>query len=135
MGAARRGHRRGSGEQSEIRFKCVKVEPRAGAMVSLRMQKRIWTLYLLRCADESFYAGITTSLGARIEAHNAGSGAKYTRSRTPVTLAWRKSRQTETEARKLEYALKQLSRSQKTRIAEGDHGLWRSLRALVLRSG
>ncbi|MBU1002679.1 MAG: GIY-YIG nuclease family protein [Proteobacteria bacterium] len=48
---------------------------------------RPWTVYLLRCADGSLYCGVTTDLERRIREHNSGSGAKYTRSRTPVTLA------------------------------------------------
>ena len=70
-----------------------------------------WTIYLLRCADGSLYAGITSDLAARVAAHNAGRGAKYTRGRLPVTVAWSRGRQPPTAARRLEYALKQLSRT------------------------
>ncbi|MEZ4394189.1 MAG: GIY-YIG nuclease family protein [Polyangiales bacterium] len=61
-----------------------------------------WTLYLLRCADGSLYTGIALDLAARLAAHNAGRGAKYTRARLPVTLAWKKSQQPVADARRLE---------------------------------
>ena len=49
-----------------------------------------WWVYLLRCGDGTLYTGITDDLDRRLAAHNAGRGAKYTRSRRPVTLVWRK---------------------------------------------
>ena len=48
-----------------------------------------WWVYLLRCGDGTLYTGITDDLDRRLAAHNAGRGAKYTRSRRPVTLVWR----------------------------------------------
>jgi putative endonuclease len=49
-------------------------------------EKMLWQVYLLRCADKTLYCGITNDIARRIEKHNAGKGAKYTRSRLPVTL-------------------------------------------------
>ena len=46
----------------------------------------LWQVYLLRCADKTLYCGITNNIARRIKRHNAGKGAKYTRSRLPVTL-------------------------------------------------
>lgn len=74
---------------------------------------RRWSVYLVRCADGSLYAGISTDLAARIRTHNAGKGAAYTRSRRPVTLAWSESGLDESAARKREYAIKALSRNEK----------------------
>lgn len=91
-----------------------------------------WTVYLLRCADETLYAGIARDLAARVAAHNAGRGAKYTRARLPVTVAWSRGRQTGSDARRLEYALKQLTRDEKLRLVAGDEGLWRRLRRATL---
>lgn len=96
------------------------------------MPSSTWTVYLLRCADGSLYAGITHDLAARLAAHNAGRGAKYTRSRLPVTLAWSRGRQPPTDARRLEYALKRLPRAEKLRLVEGDAALWRRVRAAAL---
>ncbi len=51
-----------------------------------------WFVYLLRCADGTLYAGITTNLDRRLAEHNAGkAGAKYTRTRRPVALAWQEA--------------------------------------------
>lgn len=53
-----------------------------------------WWVYLLRCGDGTLYTGITDDLDRRLAAHNAGRGAKYTRSRRPVTLVWREEQPT-----------------------------------------
>ncbi len=91
-----------------------------------------WTIYLLRCCDGSLYAGITLDLTGRMATHNAGKGAKYTRSRRPVSLAWSRGQQEATAARRLEYAIKQLSREEKLRLVAGDESLWRKLRRETL---
>jgi putative endonuclease len=91
-----------------------------------------WTVYLLRCADGSLYAGIARSLADRVAAHNAGRGAKYTRARLPVAVAWSRGRQPPPDARRLEYALKQLPRSEKLRLVGGDEALWRRVRRAAL---
>jgi len=94
-----------------------------------------WTVYLLRCADGSLYAGIARSLADRVAAHNAGRGAKYTRARLPVEVAWSRARQPPSDARRLEYALKQLSRAEKLRLVGGDEALWRRVRRDALGGG
>ena len=96
------------------------------------MPEARWTFYLLRCADGSLYAGIARDLAARVETHNAGRGAKYTRARLPVTVAWSRGRQHPTDARRLEYALKRLTRAEKLRLTEGDEALWRRVRRETL---
>ena len=48
-----------------------------------------WTVYILRCGDGSLYTGCTNDLSRRLAAHRKGKGAKYTRSRLPVALAYR----------------------------------------------
>lgn len=92
----------------------------------------LWSVYLLRCADGTLYTGITRDLTARVAAHNAGRGAKYTRARLPVAVAWSRGRQTGTDARRLEYALKQLTRDEKLRLVAGDEALWRRVRRAAL---
>lgn len=69
--------------------------------------------YVLTCRDGSFYGGYTNDLKRRIKMHNAGKGAKYTRSRGPVTLTYFKNYPTKSAALKAEYRFKQLSRKQK----------------------
>ena len=76
--------------------------------------------YVLQCADGSYYAGYTNDLEKRIDAHNAGKGAKYTRARGPVSLIHKESFPTKPAAMKAEYAFKQLTKAKKIRyIAEG----------------
>ena len=69
--------------------------------------------YLLRCRDGSLYAGWTNALAARVKAHNAGVGAKYTRSRRPVELVYYESFETREEAMSREWHLKRLTRQEK----------------------
>lgn len=74
--------------------------------------------YLVRCSDNTFYAGWTNNIEKRIQSHNAGTGAKYTRPRRPVQLAYLESFETKSEAMKREAALKKLSRKEKEALAE-----------------
>lgn len=70
-------------------------------------------VYLLRCADDSLYCGWTVDLQARVAAHAAGRGAKYTRGRLPVELAWSCEHEDHSAARRDEVRIKALSRQQK----------------------
>lgn len=72
-----------------------------------------WRAYLLRCADDSLYAGVTNDVPRRVAAHAAGKGARYTRVRLPVVLAWRSIPLAKAAAHRLEWRLKQLDRSDK----------------------
>lgn len=90
--------------------------------------RRAWVVYLLRCGDGSLYCGITNDLGRRVEAHESGRGGRFTRSRRPIELVWKKSRQSETAARRLEPMVKRLPRASKLALVAGDARLWRSLR-------
>ena len=72
-----------------------------------------WCCYLLRCADETLYCGITNDLEKRLAAHNAGEGAKYTRGRTPLTLFYREDCADKSAALKREIQVKRLSRAEK----------------------
>jgi predicted GIY-YIG superfamily endonuclease len=72
-----------------------------------------WFIYILRCADDTLYTGITNSLDKRIKQHNEGKGAKYTRGRGPVALVKFFEALSKGEALKLEYRIKQLSRDEK----------------------
>ncbi len=75
-----------------------------------------WFAYFVRCADDSLYAGVTNDLERRVRAHNSGSGARYTRSRRPVTLVWKKRVPDRSRALRLEASLKALSRAQKLQL-------------------
>lgn len=72
-----------------------------------------WFVYILRCADGSLYTGITNDLERRIEQHNAGIAARYTRSRLPVNLVYQEPQTTQSLALKRELAIKALSRQDK----------------------
>ena len=74
--------------------------------------------YIVECGDGSFYTGWTNHLEERMVCHNAGKGAKYTRSRLPVRLVYYEVFATKQEAMKREYAIKQLSRGDKLRLIE-----------------
>jgi putative endonuclease len=72
-----------------------------------------WFVYIVRCADNSLYTGITNDLVERIKKHNAGKGAKYTRSRLPVKLVWRERKSSELAARRREAMIKKMTRAEK----------------------
>ena len=72
--------------------------------------------YVLRCGDGSLYTGWTNNLKKRLEDHNLGRGAKYTRAHLPVMLVYYESFPTKDEAMKREAAIKRLSRPQKERL-------------------
>jgi putative endonuclease len=73
-----------------------------------------WTVYMLRCADNSLYTGITTDLVRRVEEHNGKKSiSKYTRARQPVTLVYQEKAESRSLASQREYQLKKLSRKQK----------------------
>ncbi len=77
------------------------------------MEKDKHYVYILECSDGSYYTGYTNNLEKRIEAHQTGKGAKYTRGRTPVELLFSEVYESKTEAMQEEYRIKQLSRKQK----------------------
>ncbi|NEZ46142.1 GIY-YIG nuclease family protein [Clostridium niameyense] len=70
-------------------------------------------IYILECSDGTLYTGWTTNLQRRVETHNKGKGAKYTRCRVPVKLKYFEEFKTNREAMKREYAIKKLSRKDK----------------------
>ena len=74
--------------------------------------------YLLRCADGTFYAGYTTDPERRVDEHNAGEGARYTRGRTPVELVHVEPFESRSAAMSREYELKQLRRAEKATLVD-----------------
>ena len=75
-------------------------------------------VYIILCADNTLYTGWTVDLEARIKAHNAGNGAKYTRGRGPVTLVYSESFETKSDAMRREMEIKKLSRIEKLQLIE-----------------
>ena len=80
----------------------------------------VWYLYLVECADGTLYAGITTGVERRVVAHNAGKGARYTRSRLPVVLAASSRVGTKSQALRAEFAIKRLPREKKIEAVQSD---------------
>lgn len=73
-------------------------------------------VYILECKDKSLYTGWTNDLEARLKAHNSGTGAKYTRGRTPCVMVYYEEFETKIEAMKREYEIKHFSRKQKEKL-------------------
>ena len=76
--------------------------------------KQTWFVYILQCADNTFYTGVTTDLERRLKQHNESTlGAKYTKARRPVRLAFSESYVSRSLAQIREAAIKKLSREDK----------------------
>lgn len=75
--------------------------------------------YIVKCSDGSLYTGWTNDLDKRLRAHNSGKGAKYTKSRRPVVLAYYEEFQTKEEAMHREWEIKRMSRQEKMRMISG----------------
>ena len=88
--------------------------------------KKSHYVYVLRCADDSLYTGYATDLVKRLAEHNGevsiasarSAGAKYTRGRRPVELVYQEKFKNRSEATQREYAIKQLSRSEKLQLIQ-----------------
>ena len=80
--------------------------------------------YIVKCSDETLYTGQTNNLKKRLEAHNSGKGAKYTKNRRPVELVYFEEYDTKQEAMKREYAIKQLSRQKKLALIHSHQSIF-----------
>ncbi|ELZ95092.1 putative nuclease [Haloferax mucosum ATCC BAA-1512] len=77
-------------------------------------------VYVLRCSDGSLYTGYTTDVERRVAEHDAGTGAKYTRGRTPVELVHVEEFDSKSAAMSREYEIKQLTRAEKLTLIESE---------------
>ena len=77
-----------------------------------------WFVYILRCADNTYYTGIAKDLQARLDTHNSGSGAKYTKTRLPVKIVYQEKSENRSTASKREHAIKKLTRLEKQRLID-----------------
>ena len=75
-----------------------------------------WVVYILKCADDSLYTGITNDLDARLAAHEEGTGAKYTKGRGPFEVVYTEDCADRSEASKREFAIKKLNRAEKEKL-------------------
>lgn len=81
-----------------------------------RTLEAIWFVYILRCADNSLYTGISNDVPRRLKQHNDGTAARYTRSRLPVALVYQEAQLSRSIALKRELAIKKLSRQAKENL-------------------
>jgi putative endonuclease len=79
----------------------------------------LYYVYILRCGDGTLYTGSTHDLTHRLAVHNRGKGAKYTRSRLPVTLAYAEEVSDKSAALRREAAVKRLTRAEKLELIKG----------------
>ena len=84
------------------------------------MEKQ-WYVYMVECRDGTLYTGITDDIPRRMEAHNTGKGAKYTRGRGPVTLVYQENAQSHSQALRREYQIKQLTRAEKQALLQSEN--------------
>ena len=77
-------------------------------------------VYIIQCADETFYTGYTNDLTERLKLHNSGRGAKYVRGKSPVKLVWKKEYKYFKNAVNRENAIKKLTRAEKEALIKED---------------
>ena len=77
-----------------------------------------WFVYMLRCADDSLYTGITTDVSRRCDQHNAGTASRYTRGRLPIRLVYEEVLKSRSLALKREAGMKALSRMEKESLIQ-----------------
>ena len=84
------------------------------------MTAQQWFVYMVQCADNSLYTGITTDTERRLHEHNNDNkkGARYTKVRRPVALVYHEASASRSDASKREAAIKKLSRKQKLKLIE-----------------
>lgn len=77
-------------------------------------------VYILECSDGTLYTGWTKDVGKRVESHQSGKGAKYTRARLPVKLVYFEEYEDKITAQRREYSIKQMTRAEKLElVAQG----------------
>lgn len=98
------------------------------------MSREVAAVYILKCADGSFYVGCTkdTNIDHRLDQHNSGFGGSYTAARRPVELAWAQTFERYMDAFSAERQIKGWSRAKKRALIESD---WQTVRQLSKRRG
>jgi len=82
------------------------------------MAETSWYVYIVRCNDASLYTGVAKELEARIDQHNSGAGAKYTRSRRPVTLVYSEMAADRSAAQRREVEIKRMPVASKRHLVD-----------------
>ncbi len=78
--------------------------------------KNSYTMYILKCCDDSLYTGITNNSERRIQVHKSGKGSKYVRAHLPVKLVYSEELRSKSAALKRELEVKQMSRANKLKL-------------------
>jgi len=79
----------------------------------------MWFVYILKCRDNSYYTGVTKDVMARLEKHNSGTGAKYTRMKRPCTIVYIENHMNEKAARRREREIKGWRHDKKDELIRG----------------
>ncbi|PLX73462.1 MAG: hypothetical protein C0615_10900 [Desulfuromonas sp.] len=79
-----------------------------------------WSVYILRCSDDTYYVGYSNDVEKRLETHNAGKGAKYTRSRLPCRVVFTEQHGSKSAAMKRECQIKTWTRAKKQALINGE---------------
>jgi putative endonuclease len=93
----------------------------------------VWFVYVARCRDGSLYTGVARDVAARLAQHDAGKGARYTRGRGPLELCAQAAFRTQSNALRVELAVKALSRAAKEALVRAERGLARFARRVVAK--
>ena len=80
------------------------------------MTEGSWSVYILRCADGTLYTGIAPDVEKRLQKHNEGKGAKYTKGRRPVELVYYEEYEDKHSAMRRDWEIKQLARKEKEKM-------------------
>lgn len=90
----------------------------------MKTESSDWYVYLMQCADQTLYTGITTDVSRRLRQHNGEikGGARYTLARRPVVLLWAEPHTSRSEASRREYQIKQLPRGAKLLLVQEQSG-------------
>ena len=94
-----------------------------------------WYVYILRCADNSYYVGHTQDVAQRMAAHNAGEGASWTATRRPINLVYQERLESQTAAIRRERQIKKWTRAKKAALVAGDQSRLKRLSTSHQRSG
>ena len=78
-----------------------------------KSNESLWYVYILKCADNTYYTGITNNIKRRIQQHDTNKGAKYTKGRGPFSLVYRDKCKNRADASRKEYSIKNLSLAEK----------------------
>jgi predicted GIY-YIG superfamily endonuclease len=78
----------------------------------------VWYLYILKCRDDSYYTGITKDVESRLDRHNSGKGAKYTRMKRPCSPVYIEEHPDESSARRREIEIKNWRRDKKNELIQ-----------------